>query len=104
MKVWKISFFIMLSMFVVSNVFWINSAIDAGVSYTYQQVTLEEEHQKVNVLGDLIVKHGQNYSPKDILHILRQYKYDAFIVEGDDYIDFNGIKFYFTADKLVKVE
>ena len=104
MKIWKVLFFVVLSLLLISNVFWIYNTIDAGVSHTYQKVTLEEKQEAVIVLGDLIVKYGQNHSKKDILHILRQYRSDAFIVDSGEYIDFEGIKFYFADDKLVKVE
>ena len=104
MNKWKVSFFFVLFLLLSSNVFWLYGAIDAGVTYTYQQVSLDEKVNAVNVLGDMIVKHGQKYSKKDILHILRQYKQDAFIVDDDGYIDFEGIKFHFESDRLIKIE
>ena len=104
MKVWKILFFVGLSLLVISNLFWIYIAIDAGISQTYQKETLEEKQKAVIVLGDLIVKYGQNYSKKDILHILRQYRSEALIVDSGEYIDFDGIKFYFADEKLIKIE
>ena len=72
MKYWKKLFFITLVLLIVSNLFWLYSTIDAGVTYTYKQVSLEEKSKAINMLGSLIVKGGQKYTKRDILHILRQ--------------------------------
>jgi len=56
------------------------------------------------MLGELIVKGTQKYTKKDILHILRQANKDAFIVEEDNLIDVEGVKFIFTNGKLSDVK
>lgn len=52
------------------------------------------------MLGALVVKGGQHYTKKDILYILRQVKKDAFIVEEENLIDVDGVKFFFVNGKL----
>ncbi len=103
MNKWKLSFFIILIALVVTNSFWLYKAIDAGVTYTYQQVTLEEKTKAVEMLGALLVKDGQQYTKKDVLYILRQLNKDAFIVEEENLINIDGVKFIFINGKLSEV-
>ncbi len=104
MKIWKSSFFVTALLLAVTNIFWLYSSIDAGVSYSYQQVSLDEKIESVKMLSELIISGAQKYSKKDILHILRNKNKDAFIVEVEDYISVNGVKFIFTNGKLSNVE
>jgi|SRR5450830_1054149 len=104
MNKWKLSFFIILIALVVTNSFWLYKAIDAGVTYTYQQVTLDEKTKAVEMLGALLVKNGQQYTKKDVLYILRQLNKDAFIVEQENLINIEGVKFIFINDKLSEVK
>ncbi len=104
MKIWKVSFFITLLALLVTNAFWLYTVIDSGVTYTYQQVTLNEKAKAVEILGALIVKGGNKYTKKDILHILRQVNKNAFIVEEDNLIDAEGVKFIFKNGTLSKVK
>jgi len=59
MKKWKWSFFITLTLLIVTNLFWFYSVLDVGVTYTYQQVSLDDKAKSVKMLGELIVKGGQ---------------------------------------------
>jgi hypothetical protein len=104
MNKWKVSFFVALGLLVATNIWWLYSAMDAGVTYTYQQVTLDEKSKAVEMLGTLVVKGGQQYTKKDVLHILRQMNKDAFIVEDESQIDVEGIKFIFKNGKLSEVK
>ncbi|WAR45629.1 Imm58 family immunity protein [Methylomonas rapida] len=104
MNKWKASFFVILALLIATNVFWLYTTIDAGVTYTYQQVTLDEKSKAVGMLGALVVKGGQQYTKKDILHILRQLNKDAFIVEEANLIDVEGVQFIFVNGKLVEVK
>ena len=81
MNKWKVSFFVALVLLVGSNLFWLYSAIDAGVTYTYQQVSLDDLSDAHSFLGELVVKGSKEYSQKDILHLVRQSYPNAFIVE-----------------------
>jgi len=104
MNKWKMSFFVVLVLLIATNIFWLYSAIDAGVTYTYQQVSLDEKSKAVEMLGALVVKGGQQYTKKDVLHILRQMNKDAFIVEEENLIDVEGVKFIFVNGKLSEVK
>ncbi|GIU18442.1 Imm58 family immunity protein [Shewanella sp. MBTL60-007] len=103
MNKWKISFFVTLSLLLASNLFWFYAAIDSGVTYTYQQVSLEDLGDAHKFLGELVVKGGQEYSQKDILHFIRQSYPDAFIVEEGNQIRVNKVTFMFENGKLSKV-
>jgi|SRR3989344_4619629 len=104
MNKWKVSFFVALALLVATNIWWLYSALDAGVTYTYQQVTLDEKSKAVEMLGALVAKGGQQYTKKDVLHIFRQMNKDAFIVEDENQIDVEGVKFIFVNGKLSEVK
>lgn len=87
-----------------TNAFWFYTAIDAGVTYTYQQVSLDEKSKSVKMLGEVIVKGGTKYTKKDILHILRQVNKEAFIVEEENLINVEGTSFIFINNKLSEVK
>jgi hypothetical protein len=103
MNQWKVSFFVAVVVLIATNIFWLYSAIDAGVTYTYQQVSLDEKSKAVGMLSALVVKGGQQYTKKDIHHILCQVNKDAFIVEEENLMDVDSVKFFFTNGKLSEV-
>ncbi len=100
---WKILFILCFACLVVSNIFWVYSSIDSGVTLTYKHVVIDEQNNTIKTLGSLIVLGSQDYSKKDILHLLRQAEPDAFIVEEFDEIIFQGIKFRFEQDRLISI-
>jgi len=104
MNSWKVSFFVTLVLLVASNVFWLYALLNSGISYTYQQVSLDEQLDVNKLLGELIVKGGQEYSQKDLLHLLRQSYPDAFIVEDGERIISNRVTFVFSDGKLSEVK
>lgn len=103
MNKWKVSFFVTLILLLASNIFWLYSAIDTGVTYTYQQVSLDDLNDAHRFLGELVVKGGKEYSQKDILHLIRQSNPNAFIVEEGNKIMANKVTFTFEGGKLSKV-
>jgi hypothetical protein len=103
MNKWKVSFFATLTLLIFSNLFWLYSAIDAGVTYTYQRVSLDDLSDAHSFLGELVVKGGKEYSQKDILHLVRQSYPNAFIVEEGNKIVVNNVTFTFEGGKLSKV-
>jgi len=103
MKKWKPLFYSCLILLIVSNLFWVYKTIDAGTSMTYQGVTIQDQEQVIEILGELIIEGADNYSQKDILHILRQKYPDGFIVEEQNKIIYEGIHFKFRNDSLVEV-
>ena len=104
MNKWKISFFVALVLLIATNCFWAYSALDVGITYTYQQVSLDEKSKAVEMLGSLVVKGGQQYTKKDVLHVLRQLNKSAFIVEEENQINVEGVKFIFVNGKLSEVK
>ena len=103
MNKWKLSFFIVLLLLLTSNVFWLYTVVDGGVTYTYQQVSLDEKTKSLEMLGELMVKGSKEYTKKDILHLLRQTNKDSFIVEEKHSISIDGVKFIFKNGVLAKV-
>ena len=103
MSKWKISFFVTLTLLIGSNLYWLYSSIDMGMTYTYQQMSLEDLGEAHSFLGDLMVEGGKDYSQKDILHLIRQSRPNAFIVEEDHKIIVNKVTFTFEDGKLSKV-
>jgi len=103
MNKWKISFLICLTVLIISNLYWLYVVFDSGVTQTYQQVTIDDQNEIINSLGELIVKGAKEYNKKDILYLLRKSKPDALIVEEGNKIYYEGTQFVFENDKLVKV-
>ena len=103
MKKWKVSFFVCLVLLILSNLFFVYNIIDLGISYTYLEESFSGELEANKVLGNLIVQGGNDYSQKDILHLLRQAYPDEFIVEEDNKIIMGPNTFEFKNDRLVNV-
>ena len=102
MNKWKIAFFVCLPLTVLSLLFSFYVVIDNGVSYTYLEVSYNDQVRANEVLGDLIVRGGQQYSQKDFLHLLRQAYPEGFIVEEGAVIKMASNVFEFQDDKLIK--
>ena len=103
MNRWKIAFFAVLGVLVLSNAFWAYQFVDSAVSYTYLESSYDEQRRAAAELGQLIVKGAKNYTKADVRHLLRQAKPDAFIVDEADSLNFEAITFRFEADRLVEV-
>jgi len=104
MNKWKWAFFVCLSVLVLSGLFFIYSAIDQGVSYTYLEVSYDYQVAANKVLGNLIVQGGKEYSQKDFLHLLRQAYPKEFIVEKENMIIMGHNQFKFENDRLVSAK
>jgi hypothetical protein len=100
MNKWKSAFFVSLALLVVVSCGLLYAVIDQGVSLTYMQVSYDDQVQANTVLGDLVVMGGQEYSQKDLVHLLRQEYPDAFIVEDGETISIGSNSFYFSHDRL----
>ena len=103
MNWWKVGFFSTIFVCVLTNIYWVYSLIDIGISYGYLQDSYDERSRNVSDLGKLIVDNSTQYSKQDILHLLRQSKPDAFIIDEGDTIVFEGIHFNFSEGKLAEV-
>ncbi len=104
MKGWKIASLISFLLLIVSNLLWAYLVFDQAISYTYLKTSYDDQTEIIRWLGGIVVKGAESYSKKDIVHLLRQSKPDAFIVEEDDLIVFEGIHFLFSDGKLVEVK
>ena len=103
MNKWKISFFVCLFLLVISSTILIYNTIDLGISYTYLEVSYDDQIEANKVLGNLIVQGGKEYTQKDLLHLLRLEYPDAFIVEEEQKILMGPNSFEFENNKLVRV-
>ena len=104
MNKWKVAFFVVLIFGLASNGYLFYHLVDSGISYSYLHDDYGAQTKQLNALGELVVAGAEEYTKADILHLLRQAKKDAFIVEEEDAIYFDGIKFVFVEDKLTKIE
>ena len=103
MKKWKTLFFISLVLLVVSNLFWIYTSLDAGVTQTYQNDSIEKQEKVINILGEMLVEGYKKYSQQELLFLLRQKYPDGFIVKEENEVIYQGIHFVFENDSLVSV-
>ena len=100
MNKWKAAFFATLALLLTSITLLGYATLDTGISYTYLEVSYNEQVQANQVLGNLIVKGGQEYSQKDFLHLLRLNYPKEFIVEEGNKIIMGSNTFAFENDKL----
>lgn len=103
MKRWKIAFFAALLVALASNGYWFTRVVDGAISYSYLNDSYVAETNRFDALADLVVAGATEYSQADILHLLRQVSPDAFIVEEQNKIFFEGIEFAFVNDNLAEV-
>ncbi len=104
MNKWKVAFFGVLILALASNGYLFYHLVDSGISYSYLHDSYTAETRRFGALGDLVVAGADDYTKADVLHLLRQANKDAFIVEEEDFIHFEGVRFVFERDKLTKVE
>lgn len=104
MNKWKAAFFTTLVLLLSLLVFSTYAIIDSGVSYTYLQDSYDHQLRTNQLLGEIIVKGGQDYSQKDFLHLLRQTFPNELIVEEGNEIHIDGNTFSFENGKLVKAK
>lgn len=103
MKNWKSAFFICLSLLIISNVYLFYQLLDSGITITYTSDTMEKQDEVIEILGEIIVSEGKDYSKKDILFLLRQNYPNGFIVEDSNTVCYEGVEFRFKQDSLVDV-
>lgn len=102
MKKWKLAFFVTFLLLIGSNIFWLYVVINSGVTYTYQQASLDELKHAHEFLGGLIMKECGKCSQKDVLHLLRQSYPGEFIVEEGNEITINRVTVQvLSVDKII---
>lgn len=104
MKRWKLAFISCVIVLFVTNGLWAYAWLDQGVTIMYRDAVNSEQAQAIQDLGGLIVNGASSYSKKDLLHLLRQAKPEAFIVDNGDTVSYEGIRFRFSDDRLVEIE
>ena len=103
MNRWKTAFFVVLLAALASNAYWLIRAVDSGISYSYLNDSYVVESSRFEALGKLVIAGPAEFSQADILHLLRQSNPDAFIVEDENRVVFEGIEFVFLNDRLTEV-
>ena len=104
MNKWKVAFFVVLFLGIASNAYLFYHLVDGGISYSYLQDSYTRESRRFNALGELVIAGSEDYTKADVLYLLRQANEDAFIVEEDNVIHFEEIKFGFESDRLTSVD
>jgi len=100
---WKLAFFVCLTLLIISSTVFIYNTIDLGISYTYLEVSYDDQVEANKVLGNLILRGGEDYTQKDFLHLLRLEYPEEFIVEENQKILMGSNSFEFEHNKLVRV-
>ncbi|MCP3931690.1 MAG: hypothetical protein GY705_21620 [Bacteroidetes bacterium] len=89
---------------ILSNAIWLYKTIDFGTTFTYQQVTLEEQKTEKRILSKLVMEGAKNYSKTDMLVFLRKQNPESFIVEDENRISIGSINFIYENGILVGIE
>ena len=103
MNKWKVAFFVSFAISISVVAVLLYGMLDQGISFTYLEVSYDDQVKANKVLGNLIVEGGQEYSQKDLLHLLRQEYPDAFIVESDNKVSMGPNSFVFENGRLSSV-
>ena len=104
MNKWKTAFFVVLGILVLSNSFWFYSAIGAGLANSFHKDKLKEKSRTIKILSSVIVNNGPGQTKKEFLTGLRRIDGDTFIVEKEDFIDYDGVRFIFVNNKLSQIK
>ena len=103
MRNWKTAFFICLSLLIISNVYLVYQLLDSGITITYTSDTMEKQNEVIEILGEIIVSEGNDFSKKDVLFLLRQKYPNGLLVEDSNTVSYEGVAFRFEQDTLVDV-
>jgi hypothetical protein len=104
MNRWKVAFFTSVAVSLCAVAYLIFEMAELGISYGYLQAGRDDLATSNRVLGQLVVSGGQDYSQKELLHLLRQEYPGAFIVEEGDTIRIGPNTFVFENDRLVSAK
>ncbi len=102
MNKWKIAFFVCIPITILSLLFSIYVLVDNGVSYAYLEVSYNDQLRANEVLGNLVVRGGREYTQKYFLHLLRQAYPEELIVEDGAAIQMGSNVFDFHNNTLIK--
>jgi len=100
MNKWKWAFWICFALLVTSSSVLLLGIVDQAITITYMEQGLDDERKANEVLGNLIVQGGKDYTQADFLHLLRQAYPDDFIVQKGSAISMGHNEFTFSQGRL----
>lgn len=101
---WKVGFFVVLGILLVSNFFWFSALLDAGLSSGDAVVKLDESEHESILLADLLIDSHRGSTQAQIMSRLIHLRPELSPVQGNDIIAVDGVDFIFVNDRLVGVD
>lgn len=95
MVTWKRAFFGLLALLFGVTGFLLYAVIDQGISYSYLKTSFDDSNRSLELLAALYPL--DRYNKKDVVHVIRQQKPDALIVERPCFVAVDGLRFDFNA-------
>ena len=89
---WKISFFALLFLFIISCLCFANTLLDQGISYTYLGDSYVIAKRELNTLRDLT---KDKIKKTDLLRYVKSKKLDDDLFFKEGFYHINGISFKF---------
>jgi hypothetical protein len=100
---WKAACVVTVLLLVGSNLFWIYSMVDFGITYSYQQDALDGYKSNAETLARITQTLAPNLTKEELLALAHQFYADADIVDKDGAIWVAGVGFVFDGDRLRKI-
>ena len=100
MNKWKWAFWICFVLLIASSSVLLLGIVDQAITITYMEQGFEDQRKANEVLGNLIVRGGKDYTQADFLHLLRQAYPDEFIVQEGSVISMGQNEFTFSQGRL----
>ncbi|TGD70680.1 hypothetical protein E4634_20855 [Mangrovimicrobium sediminis] len=104
MNRWKFAFLASCPILSVLVIVLLYGVIDQAVSIHYMEQGFDDLQRKNEVLGELIVRGGSEYSQEDFLFLLRQVYPEGFIVEDENKLKIGMNVFVFQEGRLSHAE
>ncbi|MDJ0818798.1 MAG: hypothetical protein QNJ58_21490 [Desulfobacterales bacterium] len=103
MKIWKITTIVLTIALISSNVWWLHSAIDVGVTNKYQEQMMFERSGILKQIISVTPELSSAISKNEIVTIVKKSTdLEPFEKEGVVWVGWTGLKFD-DKNKLVKV-
>jgi hypothetical protein len=103
MNKWKVAFFLILPLLLLSLLCVLYVVLDNGTSNTYLRVSYDDQVEVNKVLAKMVVKAHSDHSQQDLLSILRSEYPDAFIVKEGNTLIIGSLVFEFNNDRLEQI-
>ena len=95
---WKIAFFVMLGVSLLSVGYLAIEVVDQGITYTYASVSYEETQRSLAMMERLLPTLEGHARRAQLIELVRDQNPKAFIMATDSTIDVDGVVFHFTTD------